>query len=166
MTKLFRKSILLFCLIATIKAAPAQQKTNEAKHLTDHKSLMNDVWETFDMLMYKVTTENGKKVYTPYFPPKLSAMNGKTVILKGYVIPIKAGIRHNKFLLSVLPIDQCMFCGQNGIPAMIEVTLSDDKKIRASERPIQIKGKTVLNKEDKSRVEILINNAQLMGDLD
>jgi len=124
---------------------------------------MNSVWETFDLLMYKVSTAGGKKVYTPYFPAKLAAMNGKTVTINGYIIPIKSGFKHNRFLLSVLPIDQCMFCGQNGIPAMVEVTLSQGKKIRRTEKPVQIKGKTVLNRQDRSRVEIWIENAMLIA---
>ena len=86
-------------------------------------------------------------------------MDDKTVTLQGYIIPMKAGFRQNRFLLSVLPIDQCTFCGQNGIPAMVEVTLSEDKKTRASEKPVGIKGKTVLNGKDRSRVEIWIDNA-------
>lgn len=162
MTGLSLRSILLVCLITVIKTASAQQKINEAQHLTDHKPMMNSVWETFDMLMYKVTKESGKTVYTPHFPPQLAAMNGKTVTLQGYVIPMKAGFRHNRFLLSVLPIDQCMFCGNNGIPAMVEVTLSEGKKIRASEKPVEIKGKTVLNGKDRSRVEIWIDNASIL----
>ena len=153
--------MLLICMIFLIKPIYGQQQATENQHLKDHKLLMNSTWETFDMLMYKVTTENGKKVYTPYFPPKLEAMDGKTVTLNGYIIPIKSGFRQNKFLLSVLPIDQCMFCGQNGIPAMVEVTLGQGKKIRTSQKPVQITGKTVLNKSDRNRVEIWIDNAAI-----
>ena len=62
MTGVSLRSILVDCLITAIKTASAQQKINEAQHLTDHKPLMNNVWETFDMLMYKVTKENGKTI--------------------------------------------------------------------------------------------------------
>ncbi|MDR2284225.1 MAG: hypothetical protein LBE37_13495 [Sphingobacterium sp.] len=157
------KSFFLIGLIVLLKTADAQQKVNESVHLTDHKLLMNSVWETFDMLMYKVTTEKGEKVYTPHFPPKLAAMNGKTVSLEGYAIAMKSGFRHNRFLLSVLPIDQCMFCGQDGIPSMVEVTLSEGKKIRTTGKPIAVKGKTVLNGKDKTRVEIWIDAATFIA---
>jgi len=120
---------------------------------------MNEVWQTFDLLMYKVENKNGKKVYIPYFPPLLRRLHGKTVSLQGYAIPIKAGFRHNRFLLSVLPIDQCMFCGQNGIPAMVEVTLAHDKKQKIGNKPILITGKVVLNAMDKKRTEIWIEGA-------
>ncbi|MEI5983740.1 hypothetical protein VJ786_02370 [Sphingobacterium sp. PU5-4] len=162
MTGLSLRSILLVCLITVVPTASAQQNINEAKHLTEHVPIMNSAWETFDLLMYRVTTEKGKKVYAPHFPPRLEAMDGKMVALQGYVVPIKPGFRHNRFLLSVLPIDQCMFCGQDGIPAMVEVTLSGGKKVRASDRPILIRGKTVLNGMDRKRVEIWIEKASIV----
>ncbi|TYR32159.1 hypothetical protein FXV77_20070 [Sphingobacterium phlebotomi] len=140
----------------------AQQPPTALQHLQDHKPLMNKVWETFDMLMYKVTKENAKTVYTPHFPAPLAALDGKTVELQGYMIPIKSGFRHNTFMLSVLPIQQCMFCGQNGIPAMVEITLSNGKKERMSDRPVTIKGKTVLNRQQKDRLEIWVTEAVLM----
>lgn len=141
----------------------AQQNPTEIQHIQDHKPLMNKVWETFDMLMYKVTKENGKTIYTPHFPPPLAALDGKTVELQGYMIPMKSGFRHNSFMLSVLPIQQCMFCGQNGIPAMVEIILSDGKKERMSDRPVTIKGKTVLNRKEKNRLEIWIDNASIVN---
>lgn len=163
---MLRHSITLLSLIGLVgypSHAYAQQQTPaELQHLQDHKPLMNKVWETFDLLMYKVTKEKGKTVYTPYFPPQLAALDGKTVELQGYMIPIKSGFRHNTFMLSVLPIQQCMFCGQNGIPAMVEISLSDGKRERITERPITIKGKTVLNRQHRDRLEIWVTDAVLM----
>ncbi|SJN48081.1 hypothetical protein FM107_16725 [Sphingobacterium sp. JB170] len=123
---------------------------------------MNKTWETFDMLMYKVTKKNGQTIYTPHFPPQLAALDGKTVQLQGYMVPLKAGFRHNIFMLSVLPIQQCMFCGQNGIPAMVEVTLFGGRKERISERPITIKGKIVLNRRQNDRLEIWITDSNIL----
>lgn len=140
-------------------ASPSEAQPISREHLTEHKPLMNEVWKTFDLLMYKVGNENGKKTYTPYFPPLLQKLHGKTVSLQGYLIPLKAGFRHNRFLLSVLPIDQCMFCGQNGIPAMVEVTLANNEKQKAGNKPILITGKVVLNAMDKKRTEIWIEGA-------
>ncbi len=161
------KSVFLLLLLILIKSvsyhAKAQQGPTEIQHIQDHKPLMNKVWETFDMLMYKVTKENGKTIYTPHFPPPLAALDGKTVELQGYMIPMKSGFRHNSFMLSVLPIQQCMFCGQNGIPAMVEIILSDGKKERMSDRPVTIKGKTVLNRKEKNRLEIWIDNASIVN---
>ncbi|NQD69608.1 hypothetical protein HP439_02590 [Sphingobacterium shayense] len=159
--------LIHFFILVTVHTcsyeATAQQRATETQHLQDHKPLTGKIWETFDLLMYKVTKTNNETIYTPYFPPKLSALDGKTVEVQGYMIPIKSGFRHNTFMLSVLPIQQCMFCGQNGIPAMIEVTLSNGKKEKISEHPVTIKGKTVLNRQEKNRLEIWITDAALVN---
>jgi long-subunit acyl-CoA synthetase (AMP-forming) len=78
------------------------------------------------------------------------------------MVPLKAGLRHNRFLLSVLPVQQCMFCGQNGIPPMVEVTLSDNNKVWLKENPVIVKGYVKLNEKDRSRVEIFIRDAALL----
>ena len=68
-----------------------QQSLTEIQHLAEHKPLMSKTWETFDMLMYKVTKKDGQTIYTPHFPPQLAALDGKTVQLQGYMVPLKAG---------------------------------------------------------------------------
>lgn len=120
---------------------------------------MNAVWETFDQLMYKVGKKGGETTYTPYFPPPLLRLKGKIVTIRGYMVPIRAGRHHQVFLLSVLPVYQCMYCGSNGIPPMVEVTLSGNTKLRFSEEPISIRGTVFLNGEDGSRTEIQLREA-------
>ena len=137
----------------------AQQKPEF--HDTEHKALMNQVWETFDLLMYKVGKKNGKTTYTPYFPAKLAALDKKKVKLQGYMIPLRSGFRHNSFMVSVLPIHQCMFCGTNGIPAMVEVNLADGRKEKLKEQPITITGIVRLNATDKTRTEILLVDSHI-----
>jgi len=134
----------------------AQSKT---EHLTAHKPLMNPIWAAIDKLMYKVSNTNGQVTYTPHFPSELQQLSGKKVKLKGYMVPIKQGRRHATFLLSVLPIYQCMFCGQDGIPPMIEISLRDEKKLIFSEQPITIEGTIYLNSSDAQRTEIQVHEA-------
>lgn len=141
--------------------ALAQQP--DATHLVDHKPLMNAVWETFDQLMYKVTHKDGQTIYTPHFPEPLARLNGKTVTIKGYMVPIEPGRRHHVFLLSVLPVYQCMFCGQNGIPPMAEITLAEGAKLTFSEEPISIRGTVFLNAKDETRAEIQLREASTVG---
>lgn len=75
------------------------------------------------------------------------------------MVPIEPGRRHNVFLLSVLPVYQCMFCGQNGIPPMAEITMAGSAKLVFSEEPVTIKGKVYLNAKDESRAEIQLREA-------
>jgi len=155
----FRNNILFpVCALILLPLAGRAQQL-DATHLVDHKPLMNAVWETFDQLMYKVTQKDGQTIYTPHFPESLKRLDGKTVTLKGYMVPIEPGRRHNVFLLSVLPVYQCMFCGQNGIPPMAEIIMADNTKLTFGEEPITIRGTVFLNAKDENRAEIQLHKA-------
>ncbi len=154
------RNIYTFLLLSLflIPAFGVRSQT-KVEHLEDHKPLMNKTWETIDQLMYKVSTQNGKTNYTPYFPPGLKALDGKKVSLSGYLIPIYSGRRHSTFLLSVLPINQCMFCGQNGIPPMVEVTMEGTTKLAFESTPISLQGIIYLNGKDETRAEVQLYKA-------
>ncbi|SEK60611.1 hypothetical protein [Parapedobacter koreensis] len=154
----FRNMLFPACVVI-LSSLTVRAQEADPNHLVDHKPLMNAVWETFDELMYKVTHKDGQTIYTPHFPESLKRLDGKTVTLKGYMVPIEPRRRHNVFLLSVLPVYQCMFCGQNGIPPMAEITMADNTKLTFGEEPITIKGTVFLNGKDENRAEIQLHGA-------
>lgn len=124
----------------------------------DHTPMMNETWETINKLMYKVTHKDNQTVYTPHFPDELKAIDSKTVTLPGYLVPMTGGRDHETFMLSVLPIMQCMFCGQGDIPPMVEIFMKKGKKVRFTEEPIKLKGRVRLNtntQEGNSEIQIL-----------
>lgn len=113
-------------------------------------------------MMYRVSTEGNKKVYTPHYPPELKKLENKIVDLPGYIVPLTSGRNHSTFMLSVLPIAQCQFCGTNGIPPMVEVFMKKGS-IKYTEEPIKIKGKMKFNPEPlKGNAEIQIIDAELI----
>ncbi len=151
--------IFLFVSFATLSFAKAQVGQFPEMNVPDHTPMMNSTWEAIDKMMYKVTYEGNKKVYTPTYPPVLKALENKTVELPGYLVPLTSGRSHKKFMLSVLPVMQCMFCGSNGIPPMVEIFLKDGS-VLFTEEPIKIKGKMKFNPEPlKGNSEIQIIDA-------
>lgn len=100
-----------------------------------HDRITSEVWEKIGGISHKVIDDYE---YYPIFNEKVKALNGKTVTLKGYIVPIKEGVEHSSFLLSVLPINQCFYCGKNGIPMMVEVNTK--KPIRYTENIVNVTG--------------------------
>lgn len=119
-----------------------------------HIDLMTDMWDKINLTEYRL---DAKKNTYAYFPQELASLNNKVIELPGYMLPIKAGLTHFNFMLSVLPVLQCQFCGQGDVPPMIEVQLL--KGLPYSEKPIVIKGTLVLNSTDKSKPEISVIKA-------
>ncbi|GAA4786766.1 hypothetical protein GCM10023231_13550 [Olivibacter ginsenosidimutans] len=133
------------------------------QQVPDHKSMMNETWERIDELMYKVTTnDDGTTSYTPFFPKPLQELDGTVVTLPGYMIPFELGREHHMFLISVLPVMQCMFCGQNGIPPMVQVTMKTGKA-RFSNHPFKVKGRIHLNTDMEKGAEVQLLDAEVIN---
>lgn len=132
--------------------------------IPDHTPMMNDTWEKINLLMYKVTKKGNETIYTPHFPDELKKIEKTIVELPGYIVPLNAGRTHTNFMLSVLPIMQCSFCGTNDIPPMIEIFIKKGKNVKYSEDPIRIRGRVHLNSNMQSgNAEIQILDAELIN---
>ncbi len=152
---------LFIGIIAIAAALQVKAQHDPGSGVPDHTPMMTEVWETFDLLMYKVTRTDGKSTYTPHFPPKLQALENKTVTLPGYMVPIESGRQHSNFMLSVLPLMQCMFCGSNGIPPMVEIKIKKGK-VTFSDDPIKIRGRVHLDASLQGNAEIQLLDAEVI----
>jgi len=154
--------IFLFVSLLSIPVTQAQIGQFPNENVPDHTPMMNSTWEAIDKLMYKVTTQGNKKIYTPTYPPPLKALENKIVELPGYLVPLNSGRNHSTFMLSVLPVMQCQFCGTNGIPPMVEIFIKKGT-VKFTEEPIKIRGKMKFNAEPlKGNSEIQIVDAELI----
>jgi hypothetical protein len=119
-----------------------------------HIPLMNKYW---DLLSTRTIKKSAAGTYEPYFPPPLMALNGTSITLPGYIVPLKTAALHKTFLLSVLPIMQCQFCGEGDIPEMVEVMM--DVPLKFSNKPVTIKGKLKISENPDGATFQLLNAA-------
>ncbi|HEV7381072.1 MAG TPA: hypothetical protein VGN64_14830 [Dyadobacter sp.] len=122
-----------------------------------HIPLMNATWKMIAERTYK---KNKDYKMVAAFPPKLQAMQNKVVELPGYIIPINADLNHKEFMLAVVPMDQCPYCGQGDIPSMVEVKMA--KEMTYTDKPVKIRGKLLLNQSGDYRSEVFLLNAELV----
>lgn len=92
-------------------------------------------WDLIGSVNFEMDDKN--KIL-PVYGALIKRFADREFSLKGYIIPIKAGLKQQQFLLSPLPINQCFFCGQNGVPAMIMVNM--DSPIAYTTNPVLIEG--------------------------
>lgn len=123
--------IVLFVLLILPIEAVAQHNPNDLLH--------SDNWGIIGTMDSRL--EKNNDIY-PIFSEELKKSANKDFELTGYLIPIREGLRQTRFLLSTLPINQCFYCGKNGIPAMILVDMIEE--IKFTYRPIRLKGKLKL----------------------
>jgi len=146
---LLKKTIFVFLFLTAALLAKAQPPT--------HIPLMNNTWKLIAGRTYK---KNKDFKMVPAFPVKLEALQNKVVELPGYIIPINADLNHSEFMLAVVPMDQCPYCGQGDIPSMVEVKMG--KELIYTDKPVKIRGKLMLNKTGDLRSEIFLLNAELV----
>lgn len=116
-------------------------------------------WDVIGSVKFELTEKNE---LFPMFSESIKRFENREFDLTGYLIPIKSGQKQQKFLLATLPINQCYFCGQNGVPVMIMIEM--ESATAYSEKPIHVKGILKLEQKDASYAPpITIKNAKLIN---
>ena len=107
-----------------------------------------NLWQTLGKITYKKVMDEslGFKVDVPIFSEEIKVLEGKTVEIKGYIIPVEGYKNHKEFVFSAFPYSMCFFCGGAGPETVMEVFSQEPIKYTAES--ITIKGKLSLNKND------------------
>ncbi len=121
-------------------------------------SLANDVkaqdnmWKTLSKITYKKEFDEmlGFKVDVPVFSQDVQKLEGKTVTIRGYIIPVEGYKSHKEFIFSAYPYNMCFFCGGAGPETVMEVRAKSPVPFTAE--PITIKGVLSLNSTDINRL--------------
>lgn len=96
----------------------------------------------------------------PKFGPALKALEGKEVIIKGYIIPID--VIDDYYVLSANPYSSCFFCGQAGPESVMEVQMKKPNKDLKMDQVLTFKGKLKLNAEDIYQLNYILENAEIV----
>ena len=85
----------------------------------------------------------GIDVEVPKFSPAVKKLEGKTITLKGYILPLEGRRSQDYFIFSAYPYNLCYFCGGAGIESVAEVYCKEP--IKYTTKMITIKGTLTLN---------------------
>lgn len=104
--------------------------------------IMSDNWDLVGATQFKQVKE---KLY-PEYSKQLKQHQDKAFELEGYMVPIKAGNKQSSFMLATLPINQCFYCGKNGVPIMVFVRMAEATPF--TYQPVKIVGSLKLASGD------------------
>jgi len=148
------KYLYFFFFILCGSSVAAQTKTH---NVNDQLRSLN--WDVIGSVKFELTEKNE---LLPLFSESIKRFDNREFDLTGYLIPIKSGQKQQKFLLATLPINQCYFCGQNGVPVMIMIEM--ESAVSYCEKPIHVKGILKLEQKDASYAPpITIKNAKIIN---
>lgn len=121
-------ALLVFCSFAV-----------QAQHNPDDL-IESDNWDIVGTVDFKIVKDTEMRAT---FSERIKKHANKPFELEGYIVPIKDGMKQTKFMLSTLPINQCFYCGKNGVPVMVMVELKEP--VRFTYNTIVVKGILKLN---------------------
>jgi len=126
------KKILLAFLLFTGVAVKAQHNPDD--------QIVSDNWDVVGSVDFKIVKDT--EMYAVY-NTNIKKFANKSFELEGYIVPIKDGMKQTKFMLSTLPINQCFYCGKNGVPIMVLVEMTEP--IKFTYQTVKVKGTLKLN---------------------
>jgi hypothetical protein len=124
----------------------------------------DNLWKTLSKITYKKEYDEfmGFKIDKPVFSDVIKALDGKEVVVKGFVIPVEGYKSHSEFVFSAFPYNMCFFCGGAGPETVMEVFA--EKPIEYKADAIMLKGTLRLNADDINRLMYGLENAVIITD--
>jgi len=97
----------------------------------------------------------------PVFTSAVKALENKSVVLPGYMVPLDNALKSSRIMISSLPLNACFFCGVGGPETVIEVHLKTETTY--IEQPVEVKGILRLNDNDPEKMIYLLEEGEILG---
>ncbi len=125
-----------------------------------------DMWAMFSKTRFleKLNREFGMYFLYPKFPDELKALEGKTITVSGFYIPLEMNAS-NIAVLSKFPQAECFFCGGAGPESIVVGYLKKkpNRKIKTDEI-VKIRGVLRLNEDDIDELNFILQDAEIILD--
>lgn len=120
-------------------------------------------WEVLRDVTFKKKWYAEESVYMlyPTFGQSIQKLNGKTVELTGYVLPVD--LETNVYVLSAFPYSACFFCGGAGPESVVSLKFKkSDKKFKTDERRT-FRGTLKLNADNIYELNYILADSEMIG---
>jgi hypothetical protein len=119
-------------------------------------------WPIFSRVEFrpKFVEDFNAHVYYPIFTDEIKKLEGKQVVLEGYVIPLEVETEFT--VLSFYPYAQCFFCGGAGPESIASVYFKKTPRKFKLDEFVKIKGILVLNEDDIDQTNFIIADAEII----
>lgn len=130
-----------------------------------HAQEGKDIWRTLRTVTIDKQYDEmiGMEIIQPNFGPAIKALEGKEVIVKGYIIPSSGNIiSQEHFMFSAVPYNMCFFCGKSGPESAMEVFAKKEANITYTEDAVRLKGTLRLLNGGVNGLIYSLDNAELL----
>lgn len=96
----------------------------------------------------------------PAFGPSVTALQGKEIVIRGYMIPVDES--DNIYVVSAKPMASCFFCGGSGPESIVELQFRKKKQRFRTDEVRSIRGRLVLNTSDIDHLNYILQDAEMV----
>jgi hypothetical protein len=159
------KSVVAIMALAALLllSLPGYSQKGIYKQKSTYSGFPSLIWPKLYATSFEKAKDDLGEYDKPVFSDAVLAMQGKVVTLPGYMMPFENGIKGNHFMLSSLPINACFFCGVGGPETVVEIFAL--KSMTYTEKPIEVKGKLMLNERNPDQMIYILENAEVLGEI-
>jgi hypothetical protein len=104
------------------------------------------------------------EIKKPSVSSSVEKLDGTTIVVEGYIIPLTGQTSQSHFMLSKFPQATCFFCGKAGPETAMQVFMKDSKKVKVSERKIKVTGTLHVHPKDANSLLYSLENAVILED--
>lgn len=126
-------------------------KPNEDNIITIDWNILNDI------ILNECFNETiGEYYWCPEFGSIVKELEGKTVALKGYILPFEGGY----FVLSKNPMASCFFCGGSGPQSIVDLKFKGPRAFKM-DAYMTFKGRLRLNTDNLEELFYVLDDADV-----
>jgi len=119
------------------------------------------MWSTLALVTFETSFDPTymMETKTPKVSRTVEKLDGTTIIIEGYIIPLTGQVTQSHFMLSKFPQSMCFFCGKAGPESAMQVFMKNNKKINITERKVKVSGTLLINPTDANSLLYTLENA-------
>lgn len=120
-----------------------------------------DMWTKLSKVTFKSSfdPELMMETSTVSLSESVENMNGETIEIEGFMIPLSGQVSQSHFMFSRFPQSTCFFCGKAGPESAMQVFMKNGKKVKIAERKIKVQGRLLINPKDANSLLYTLDNA-------
>lgn len=119
-------------------------------------------WKTLTDITYTRKFNQKEEMYFMYptFGSKVAGLEGKTVAIKGYMIPVDE--TGEFYVISAKPMAECFFCGGSGPESLIELDFKKKGRRFKTDEIRTVKGVLKLNPDDVEHLNYILTSVEVV----
>ncbi|MGB0177397.1 MAG: DUF3299 domain-containing protein [Owenweeksia sp.] len=94
----------------------------------------------------------------PVFPESIQKVDGKRIIIKGYIIPLD--VQGGVYALSAYPFSACFFCGGAGPESVMSLQFEEPPRKFSTDDVVTLSGFLKLNDSDVDDFSYILQKAE------